>query len=240
MHAKAEIEGESVMVGGPQLLLKESLQLPEALKAYEATESTKVWVVIENEVVGVILLEDRIRTTSAEAIGALQQLGIETWMLTGDNEAVAKEVARHTGIDQYRANLLPDEKLKAIQHLRESGKVIAMVGDGVNDAPSLLSADIGIAIGAGTDIAIESADIILTQSDLASVVHAVRLSRSTYRKMKQNLWWASGYNILAIPLAGGALAKWGIIIDPAVGAVLMSVSTVIVALNAQLLKRSKH
>lgn len=235
--AKADVGGEKVMVGGPQLLAKESLTLPEALRSYEASESTKVWVVVDGSVAGVILLTDTIRETSVRAISALRSLGIETWMLTGDNEAVAKDVAEQCGIDHYRAGLLPDEKLHIIKSISEEGKVVAMVGDGINDAPSLLTADIGIAIGAGTDIAIESADIILTKSDLFSVVHAIRLSRATYRKMVQNLWWASGYNIVAIPLAAGVMAPWGVVIDPAVGAVLMSVSTVVVAINAQLLKK---
>ncbi len=237
--AKAVIEGHEVAVGGPQILLKESLVLPKELKEYEASESTKVWVAVDGEIAGVILLKDTIRETSVEAIKRLKELGIETWMLTGDNEAVAKDVAQKTGIDHYRADLLPDQKLKIIKSIHDEGKIVAMVGDGVNDAPSLLTADIGIAIGAGTDIAIDSADIILTKSDLLSVVPAVKLSRATYSKMKQNLWWASGYNIVAIPLAAGVMAPWGIIIDPAIGAVLMSVSTVVVALNAQLLKRAE-
>ncbi|BBG65314.1 lead, cadmium, zinc and mercury transporting ATPase [Hydrogenimonas sp.] len=237
--AKAKVEGHSVAVGGPQILLKESLELPEELKKYEKSESTKVWVAIDGKVVGVILLKDTIRETSVEAVKTLKALGIETWMLTGDNEAVAKDVAEKSGLDHYKADLLPDEKLKLIKEIRENGKTVAMVGDGINDAPSLLTADIGIAVGAGTDIAIESADIILTKSDLYSVVPAIKLSRATYRKMVQNLWWASGYNIVAIPLAAGVMAPWGIIIDPAVGAVLMSVSTVVVALNAQLLKRAR-
>ena len=237
--AKAKIDGHSVAVGGPQILLKESLSLPDALKKYESSESTKVWVAVDGSVIGVILLKDTIRKTSLEAIETLKALGIETWMLTGDNEAVAKDVASKTGIDHYRADLLPDEKLKIIKKIREEGKIVAMVGDGINDAPSLLTADIGIAIGAGTDIAIESADIILTKSDLYSVIPALKLSLATYRKMVQNLWWASGYNIVAIPLAAGVMAPWGIIIDPAVGAILMSVSTVVVALNAQLLKRAE-
>ncbi|BDY13729.1 copper-translocating P-type ATPase [Hydrogenimonas cancrithermarum] len=236
--AKAIVEGHTVMVGGPQLLNKEALQLPETLRQYETSESTKVWVAVDGKVIGVILLTDTIRETSVEAIKALQSLGIETWMLTGDNEAVAKEVAKACGIDHYQADLLPDQKLNIIKQIHDEGKIVAMVGDGINDAPSLLTADIGIAIGAGTDIAIESADIILTKSDLMSVVHAIRLSRATYKKMVQNLWWASGYNIVAIPLAAGVMAPWGIVVDPAVGAVLMSVSTVVVALNAQLLKRA--
>ena len=234
--AEATIGGYLVMVGGPQLLRKEALEIPSEMKAYEKSSATKVWVVVDHRIVGLFLLDDTIRKTSKRAIARLKVLGIEIWMLTGDNEAVAASVAQISGVDHYRAGLLPDEKLKAIKAIKEAGKVVAMVGDGVNDAPALLTADIGIAIGAGTDIAIESADIILTQSDLESAADAVTLSKATYRKMKENLWWAAGYNIVAIPLAAGVLAKWGIIIDPAVGAVLMSASTVIVALNAQLLK----
>ncbi len=237
--AKAEVEGHKVAVGGPQILLKETLTLPDELKKYETSESTKVWVAVDDRVVGLILLKDTIRETSVEAIKTLKALGIETWMLTGDNKAVAKDVAEKTGIDRFEADLLPDQKLKLIKKIHDGGKIVAMVGDGINDAPSLLTADIGIAIGAGTDIAIESADIILTKSDLYSVVPAIKLSRATYSKMVQNLWWASGYNIVAIPLAAGVMAPWGIVIDPAVGAVLMSVSTVVVALNAQLLKRAE-
>ncbi|WP_456401990.1 copper-translocating P-type ATPase [Hydrogenimonas sp.] len=236
--AKGVVDGRSVTVGGPQILLKEALVVPKELKPYESSESTKVWIAVDGRIVGLIELKDRIRPTSVEAIRRLKALGIETWMLTGDNEAVAKDVAKKTGVDRFEANLLPDEKLRIIKKIRAGGKRVAMVGDGVNDAPALLTADIGIAIGAGTDIAIESADIILTRSDLQGVVHAIRLSRATYRKMVQNLWWASGYNIVAIPLAAGVMAPWGLLIDPAVGAVLMSVSTVVVALNAQLLKRA--
>ncbi len=236
--ASATVVGKKVMVGGPQLLQREQLSLPPSFVQYEQSSATKVWVVLEREVVGVFLLDDTIRETSKEAIHALRELGIETWMLTGDNEAVAAAVAEQSGIDHFRAGLMPDEKLDAIKAIRRDGEIVAMVGDGVNDAPALLTADIGIAIGAGTDIAIESADIVLTQNDLQSVVHAVTLSRRTYRKMEQNLWWAGGYNIVAIPLAAGVLARWGILVDPAIGAVLMSASTVIVALNAQLLKKS--
>ena len=200
-------------------------------------EATKVWVALDGKLIGVILLEDMIRESSIEAIRKIQSLGIETWMLTSDNKVVAADIAEKTGINYYEADLMPDQKLKKIRAMREDGKVVAMVGDGVNDAPALLSADIGIAIGAGTDIAIESADIILTKSNLESVLDAIILSKKTYRKMVQNLWWASGYNIIAIPLAAGVLSKWGIIIDPAIGAILMSISTVVVAINAQLLRR---
>ncbi len=235
--AQGSVASRTIRVGGPRMLERASLELPDALRGFATGETTRVWVAEGERVIGVITLRDTIRESSAEAIRLLKERGIETWMLTGDNESVAREVAASCGIDRYRAGLLPDEKLAIIRDLREAGRKVAMVGDGINDAPSLLTADIGIAIGAGTDIAIESADIILTRSDPMSVVHAIDLSRATYRKMLQNLWWASGYNIVAIPLAAGLLAPWGILVDPAVGAVLMSVSTIVVAFNAQLLRR---
>lgn len=237
--AKAKIDGHLVMVGGPQLLKKESLQIPQKLLPFDSYEATKVWVAIDGVISGVILLTDTIRHSSAEAIGIIRSKGITTYMFTGDNNEVAADIAKKTGVDHYEAGLLPDVKLQKIQELQKGGKIVAMVGDGINDAPALLGADIGIAIGAGTDIAIESADIILTKSDLLGVVDAITLSRQTYKKIMQNLWWASGYNIIAIPLAAGVLIKWGILINPAVGAILMSASTVIVAINAQLLKKAK-
>ncbi|MBN2721321.1 MAG: copper-translocating P-type ATPase [Campylobacterales bacterium] len=237
--AKAKIDGHIVMIGGAQLLIKESLQIPQKLLPFNSHEATKVWITIDGVIGGVILLTDTIRQSSAEAIGAIKSKGITAYMFTGDNNEVAADIAKKTGIDHYEAGLLPDVKLQKIQALKESGKIVAMVGDGINDAPALIGADIGIAIGAGTDIAIESADIILTKSDLLSVVDAITLSKQTYRKMLQNIWWASGYNIIAIPLAAGVLSKWGILINPAVGAILMSASTVIVAINAQLLKNIK-
>lgn len=238
--ARAKIDGHAIMIGGSQLLAKESLQIPQKLLPYNDYEATKVWVVIDGALGGVILLTDMIRQSSADAIDTIRSMGIITYMFTGDNKEVAADIAKKTGIDYYEAELLPSVKLHKIQELRNSGKIVAMVGDGINDAPALMGADIGIAIGAGTDIAIESADIILTKNDLINVVDAITLSRHTYRKMLQNLWWASGYNIVAIPLATGILAKWGILIDPAVGAILMSVSTVIVAINARLLKNIKR
>ena len=221
--ARAKVEGKEVLVGGPQLLAREKLDVPPVLQAFANGGSTTVWVALDGEIVGVLQLEDSIRESSADAVAALKAYGIETWMLTGDNGEVANAVADATGIRHVRADLLPDAKLALVKELRAAGKTVAMVGDGVNDAPSLTGADIGIAIGAGTDIAIDSADIILTRNDLQSVSRAAGLSRATYRKMKENLWWASGYNLVAIPLAAG---------------VLMSVSTVIVALNAQLLKKA--
>jgi Cu2+-exporting ATPase len=166
-------------------------------------------------------------------------LGIEVAMLTGDAKAVADAVARELGIDTVIAQVLPDEKAVKIQELQRRGKRVAMVGDGVNDAPALVTADVGIAIGAGTDVAVEAGDVILVRNDPRDVPRIIALSRASYRKMVQNLWWASGYNIIAIPLAAGVLARAGILLSPAVGAVLMSLSTVIVAINAQLLRRAK-
>ncbi len=237
--ARAKIDGHIVMIGDSRLLAKESIQIPQKLLSLNNKEATKVWIVVDGVLGGIILLTDTIRQSSAEAIDTIRSMGITTYMFTGDNNEVAADIAKKTGIDYYEAELLPDIKLRKIQALRDSGKTVAMVGDGINDAPALIGADIGIAIGAGTDIAIESADIILTKSDLINVVDAITLSKQTYRKMLQNLWWASGYNIIAIPLAAGILAKWGILIDPAIGAILMSASTVIVAINAQLLKNIK-
>jgi P-type Cu2+ transporter len=174
-----------------------------------------------------------------EALKRLNEEGVEVAMLTGDSRAVADSVAKELGIDIVFAEVLPEDKAEKIKELQRQGKRVAMVGDGVNDAPALVTADIGIAIGAGTDVAVEAGDVVLVRSDPRDVPRIVRLSRASYRKMVQNLWWAAGYNILAIPLAAGVLAWAGIILVPAVGAVLMSLSTVIVAVNAQLLRRAE-
>jgi Cu2+-exporting ATPase len=182
-------------------------------------------------------LSDQIRLESQVAIRKLQELGLEVVMLTGDSTAVAKAVAEELGIDRYFAEVLPEDKDDQITQLQAQGRKVAMVGDGVNDAPALTRADIGIAIGSGTDVAIESADIILIKSNPLDVAKVFTLSRATYRKMIQNLWWATGYNVVAIPLAAGILAGWGINLSPAAGALLMSISTIVVALNAQLLRR---
>ncbi len=234
--AQGEVEGKRVYIGNEKILQKLGITLPKIFEKYKQASNTKVWVVVDGVVEGVILLSDRIRTEAKEAVARLRKLGIQTMMLTGDGQEVAKKVANVLGIDRYYAELLPDEKVRIVQELQKEGKKVAMVGDGVNDAPALLSADIGVAIGAGTDIAAQSADIILTKSSVMDVAKAIHLSRATYKKMVQNLWWASGYNILAIPLAGGILYRQGILIEPAVGAVLMSLSTVVVAVNARLLK----
>jgi P-type Cu2+ transporter len=179
---------------------------------------------------------DAVRPESAEAVRRLHEAGIEVVMLTGDAQAVADAVAGELGILTVFAEVLPEQKAERIRQIQRQGKRVAMVGDGVNDAPALLTADVGIAIGAGTDVAVEAGDVVLVRSDPRDVARIVRLSRATYRKMVQNLWWAAGYNIIAIPLAAGVLYPWGILLNPAVGAVLMSLSTVIVAINAQLLR----
>jgi Cu2+-exporting ATPase len=173
------------------------------------------------------------------AVQRLHMLGLEVAMLTGDAQTVADAVARELGIDKVFAQVLPDAKAAKIEELQRQGKRVAMVGDGVNDAPALVTADVGIAMGAGTDIAVEAGDVVLVRSDPRDIPRIIALSRATYRKMVQNLWWASGYNIIAIPLAAGVLARAGILLSPAIGAVLMSLSTMIVAINAQLLRRAK-
>ena len=182
-------------------------------------------------------LADVIREESRTAVQRLHDMGMEVAMLTGDSEAVAKAVAEELNIDYYFAQVLPEDKDKKVNELQAEGKRVAMVGDGVNDAPALTRADVGIAIGSGTDVAVESAGLILIKSNPLDVVNIVKISRASYRKMKENIWWAAGYNIIAIPLAMGILAPIGFIMPPAVGALLMSLSTVIVAINAQTLRR---
>ena len=237
----ATVEGTSVSVGGPTLLRESGARVPEQL-----TESVERWrsrgaavlyVVREGAVVGALALEDEVRAESRHAIAELHELGVKVVMITGDAKQVADAVAADLGIDEVFAEVLPEDKDKAVIELQSRGHTVAMVGDGVNDAPALARADVGLAIGAGTDVAIESAHVVLASDDPRAVLSVIRLSRASYRKMVQNLWWAAGYNLAAIPLAAGALAWAGIVLSPAVGAVLMSLSTVVVALNAQLLRR---
>ena len=196
-----------------------------------------VYVLADGRVIGAIALADIIRPESSEAIKQLKTMNIKPIMLTGDSAAVARWVAGELGLEDYFAEVLPDQKAAKIEEVKRRGLTVAMVGDGVNDAPALVAADVGIAIGAGTEVAVESADIVLVRSDPRDVPAIVRLARATYRKMVQNLWWATGYNAVAIPLAAGVLVRAGILLSPALGAVLMSASTVIVAFNAQLLGR---
>ncbi len=238
---RAVHEGKPVYVGGPRLLEMLHLRLPEDLEAFtrqaEAKAQTVIYLCTEESLVAAFAVADLIRPQSREAVRRLHRMGIAVAMLTGDSQAVAQAVAADLGIDQVFAEVLPEHKDQKIIALQRQGKRVAMVGDGVNDAPALSRADVGIAIGGGTDVAIESAGIILVQSNPLDVVKVMTLSRSSYRKMIQNLWWAAGYNIVALPLAAGALAPWGISLTPAVGALFMSLSTIIVALNAQFLKR---
>lgn len=240
--AHATIEGKVVYVGGPRLLEMLKLTPPAELQAFVKNAETKgqtvVYLVQDHAVVGSFALADVIRSESKQAVQQLHKMGIEVVMLTGDSQAVAKAVADELGIDRYFAEVLPEHKDSKVSELQAQGKKVSMVGDGVNDAPALTRADIGIAIGSGTDVAVEAADIILVQSNPLDVAKIFQLSRATRSKMIQNLWWAAGYNIVALPLAAGVLATWGILLSPAMGAVLMSLSTIVVALNAQLLRRT--
>ncbi|MEM2999298.1 MAG: copper-translocating P-type ATPase [Candidatus Bathyarchaeia archaeon] len=224
---------------GSQALLQE-MKIPtndDAIRALQEQGKTVVFTVVDGKLAGAFALADKVREESAEATATLKELGLKVYMLTGDSEAVAKWVAKELGIDEYFAQVLPDQKSKVISALKEKGYKVAMVGDGVNDAPALVTADVGIAIGAGTDVAIESADIILVKNDPRDVAKIRDLSQKTYSKMTQNLWWAAGYNIIAIPLAAGVLSGYGVVLPPAVGAIIMSLSTIIVAFNTQTLRK---
>ena len=239
--ARGTMDGQAVYVGGPRLLEMLGRSLPPELAAMEkqasASGQTVVHLVVGEEVVASFALADVIRPESKRAVERLHQLGVEVAMLTGDSRAVAESVAKELGIDTVLAEVLPEHKDQKVAELQRQGKRVAMVGDGVNDAPALIRADVGIAIGSGTDVAVESAGIILVRSDPLDAVNVIELSRASYRKMIQNLVWATGYNVVALPLAAGVLAPIGIVLSPALGAVFMSLSTVIVALNAQLLRR---
>jgi Cu2+-exporting ATPase len=238
---QATYEGRTVYVGGPRLLEMLESDLPDALSRFRDDAGTKgqsvVYLIDDAKPVAAFALADVIRQESREAVRRLHAMGIEVAMLTGDSEAVARAVADEIGIDTYFAEVLPEHKDQKVAELQKQGKRVAMVGDGVNDAPALTRADVGIAIGSGTDVAIESAGIILVRSNPLDAVNIFELSRATYRKMIQNLLWATGYNVVALPLAAGVLAPIGILLSPAVGALFMSLSTVIVAINAQLLRR---
>ena len=242
---RAVANGRTYYVGGPALLRSLDLR-PDSLvrqgaEAASQRGQTAVYLVEEDggvrKVLASLAVADVVRPESADAVRALHDAGVEVVMMTGDAKPVADAVARELAIDIVFAEVLPGEKSGKIEELQRSGKRVAMVGDGVNDAPALVTADVGVAIGAGTDVAVEAGDVVLVRSDPRDVSRLITLSRASYRKMVQNLWWAAGYNIVAIPLAAGVLAPWGIVLSPAVGAVLMSLSTVIVAVNAQLLRR---
>lgn len=198
-----------------------------------------MYLIVDGMVIGAAALADIVRPESYEAVTALRKMGITVAILTGDSRAVAEKVAEELGVEIVFAEVLPEDKDKKISELQEQGQFVAMVGDGVNDAPALIRADVGIAIGSGTDVAIESADVILMENDPRDVVALIHLSRRSYRKMQENLAWAAGYNVITLPLAAGILAPVGIMLSPAVGAILMSASTIIVAANAQLLRRVK-
>ena len=244
---KASVDGKMVYVGGPRLLEMLELEIPEQLARFSRETANKGQSLInlvqsskdgeEARILAGFALADVIRPESKAAIDKLHEMNVEVAMLTGDSEAVARAVAEELGIDRFFAQVLPEDKDQKVREIQEQGKRVAMVGDGVNDAPALMQADIGIAIGSGTDVAIESAGIILVNSNPLDVVKIFDLSRASHRKMVQNLVWATGYNIFALPLAAGVLAPLGILLSPAVGALLMSLSTIVVAINAQFLRR---
>jgi P-type Cu2+ transporter len=239
--AKAFVEGKNVEIGGPRLLTEAKMTMPPDIEKltseWAADGKTVVYTVEEGRLLGAFAVEDEIRPESGEAVTELHRFGIRVAMITGDSKMVANSVARRIGIDEVAAEVLPADKAAAIKRFQAGGKKVAMVGDGVNDAPALATADVGIAIGAGTDVAIESAGIVLVRSDPRDVVGAIELSRATYRKMIQNLVWAIAYNLIAIPAASGLLVRWGVELPMSVGAIAMNSSTIIVAVNAQLLRR---
>ena len=237
--AHAIVHGHDVFIGGPRLLQEKGLTSHPLAAEWDRQGRTVLHVVVDGVVGGIVAVEDEIRPESREAVDELHKLGIRVAMITGDSQAVADSVARRIGIDEVAAQVLPGDKADAVRRFQEGGRKVAMVGDGVNDAPALATADVGIAIGAGTDVAVESAGIVLVRSDPRDVVGAIELSRASYAKMVQNLVWATGYNLVAIPVAMGLFVPWGIDISMAVGAVAMSLSTIIVAANAQLLRRLK-
>ena len=234
--ARARVDGRAVAVGGPRLIADLRLDPIEQAEPWAREGRTVLHVVADGRIVGALSLEDEVRPESEEAVRDLHALGLKVAMITGDSHAVADSVAKRLGIDEVAAQVLPADKAAAVRRFQEGGRKVAMVGDGVNDAPALATADVGIAIGAGTDVAVESAGIVLVRSDPRDVVGAIELSRASYRKMVQNLVWATGYNLVAIPIAMGVLVPWGIDLPMAVGAIAMSVSTIIVATNAQLLR----
>lgn len=238
---KVEAENKTIYAGGPRLLQELRLEVDETLQKQvsQANHESKtvIFVIVDSKIIGAIFLADVIREESREAVRSLQDAGKRVAMLTGDSKGVAEWVARELNIDEYFAEVLPEDKAETVKQLQADGSVVAMVGDGVNDAPALVQADIGIAIGAGTDVAVESADIVLVSNDPRGVNKIIKLSKATYQKMVQNLAWATGYNALALPLAAGVASSVGFVLSPAVGAILMSLSTIIVAINAQFLRK---
>ena len=240
---RASVEGRRLAAGGPNMLGQSGLEadqvLRRAVESAGARGQSAVFLTEGDKTIAVFAVADAVRPESKEAIARLHDEHIEVVMITGDAAAVANAVAQELGIDTVFSQVLPEDKAKHIAALQSQGKRVAMVGDGVNDAPALVTADVGIAIGAGTEVAVEAGDIVLVRNDPRDVPRIIALSRASYRKMVQNLWWAAGYNIVAIPLAAGVLVRYGIVLSPAVGAVLMSASTIIVAINAQLLRRER-
>ena len=231
----AKLNREEIKIVSPGMLKEQGIDAPS--DAFKTDDETVVFVLIDNTLAGYIALADEVRPESLSAINTLKERGIKVYMATGDNQQVAKAVSEQLSLDDYFAEVLPEDKQRIIKELQQKGEFVAMTGDGVNDAPALAQANVGIAVGSGTDVAAETADIVLVNSNPKDIANLILFGSATYKKMMQNLWWAAGYNILAVPLAAGALASIGIILSPAIGAVLMSLSTVIVALNAQLLKR---
>ena len=238
---RAKVNGTLYHVGGPRLLEMLEIELSENLAAFTKGSGEKgqsvVYLVQGEKALAAFSLADVVRLESKQAVRALHDMGIQVAMITGDSQKVAAAVAEEIGIDRFFAEVLPDDKDKKVAELQKEGKRVAMVGDGVNDAPALTRANVGIAIGSGTDVAVESAGLVLVKNNPLDIVRIIRLSRATYRKMIENLIWATGYNVIALPIAAGVLAPWGILLSPAVGAIFMSLSTVIVAINAQLLRR---
>ncbi|MEP1258077.1 MULTISPECIES: copper-translocating P-type ATPase [Cytophagales] len=235
MGIEATLDGKKISIMSPGGLKQKDIEQPEG--AFKTEDETVVFVLSDEKLIGFIALADEIRDESKEAIETLKKQGIKILMATGDNEIVAKAVSETLGLDGYYSEVMPEDKQKIIKDLQAKGEFVAMTGDGVNDAPALAQADVGIAVGSGTDVAAETADIILVNSNPKDIANLILFGTATYKKMMQNIWWAAGYNIVAVPLAAGVLAGAGIILSPAIGAALMSLSTVIVALNAQLLKR---
>jgi Cu2+-exporting ATPase len=234
---EAMVEGKKVKVVSPGFLKENNIRLPANYKT-DAAE-TVVFVVIDNELAGYIALSDEIRPESVEAIHELKKNRIKSILLTGDNKAVAETVSKALGMNSYIAEVLPHQKLEKVKELQSKGEFVAMTGDGVNDAPALAQADIGIAVGSGSDIAAETAGIVLVNSNPKDIVNLILFGKATYHKMVQNLMWATGYNVVALPLAAGILYSKGVLLSPAAGAVLMSISTIVVAINASRLKIKK-
>lgn len=244
LGVQGTLHGNEVYIAASYRYVEESkltvpAEIAKMVKQAAKEGKTEVYLITDKKVVGALGLADIVREQSKQTIATLKSMGIKTAMITGDSDEVAAYVSKQLGLDQYFAEVKPEDKAAKVKELQKNGQKVAMVGDGINDAPALTQADIGIAIGAGTDVAIKSADIILVKSDPQDVVKVINLSKATYRKMLQNLGWATGYNVFAIPLAAGVLYGAGIVLAPALGAVLMSVSTVVVAFNAQLLRRTK-